>query len=419
MASLLRVVKSVVELEENLESSRMAVHGRAKRETSGGNQIENVIHELQSTLKEIERNFEQNSILKKQNQSTMELSENDPGTKCFVTALGKVNCSNVIYDNEASWKRSRTQVDMLIKVLKNKINDLKDIKKQLKEHKPSSVRYDGEEEEDEEENQSLSGEHELEQTTASTTTSTTTTTTSTTTVMSIFDHGYPRREQFNRTGFGKRPKHNGFRKRPKPPRTDDEEGTLIDMSLFDTAGNNGNTPLESAPTNSKSSHGRHRNNGQTFHFNGKNRGRNRSETHYSSTTISTSTSSPEEITTAAKMNVVSSSTTGSAMLELTEEILQSFISSTIGYSESSVGSTTSEAPFVDTNSSTSSISTEASGFDEGCLKCLDCSFTIHLTGYSHSSTHPAGPNSIYNRSSHTRRGYNLAAGERNQSHNDC
>ncbi|XP_055632222.1 extracellular sulfatase SULF-1 homolog [Toxorhynchites rutilus septentrionalis] len=364
MFSLLRIVKSLVELEDELESSQG--HSRTKRETPGGSQIENVIHELQSTLKEIERNFEQNSVLRKQNQSTVELPENDPGTRCFVTALGKVNCSNIIYDNEVSWKRSRTQVDMLIKVLKNKINDLKDIKKQLKEHKPSSFKYDGEEEEEEEENLSLSGEHELEQTTASTTTTTTTTTMS-----SIFDIGYHRRDQFNRTGLGKRPKHNGgFRKRPKPSRTYDEEGTLIDMSLFDTSINNGN---ESASPNGKSSHGRHRNNGQTFHFNGKNRNRNRSETLSSTITITTSTSVPEEITTPSKVNAVSSSTTERLGLELTEEIRHSLISSTLGYGESAVDSgTTSEATFLDianTNSISSAtpqivISTEASGFEE-------------------------------------------------------
>lgn len=58
------------------------------------------------------------------------------GAKCFIELNGRVNCSNIIYEDERSWKKSRNQIDLLIKVLKNKINDLKDIRKHLKENKP-------------------------------------------------------------------------------------------------------------------------------------------------------------------------------------------------------------------------------------------------------------------------------------------
>lgn len=65
------------------------------------------------------------------------------GAKCFIENNGKVNCSDIIYEDEKSWKSSRVQIDLLIKVLKNKISDLKDIKKHLKEHKPVHMKdYD-------------------------------------------------------------------------------------------------------------------------------------------------------------------------------------------------------------------------------------------------------------------------------------
>lgn len=65
------------------------------------------------------------------------------GAKCFIENSGKVNCSDIIYEDEKSWKLSRVQIDLLIKVLKNKISDLKDIKKHLKEHKPAHMKdYD-------------------------------------------------------------------------------------------------------------------------------------------------------------------------------------------------------------------------------------------------------------------------------------
>lgn len=75
-----------------------------------------------------------------------------PAHQCFVETSGKVNCSTTVYENEAAWRQSRVQVDMLIKVLKKKILSLKDIKKHLKEHRPMNMTYD----EDNYENSSLS-----------------------------------------------------------------------------------------------------------------------------------------------------------------------------------------------------------------------------------------------------------------------
>lgn len=93
--------------------------------------------EIQDTLEELELSFK--------DQGKMESRGEDGkfGAKCFIENNGKVNCSDIIYEDEKSWKLSRVQIDLLIKVLKNKISDLKDIKKHLKEHKPVHMKdYD-------------------------------------------------------------------------------------------------------------------------------------------------------------------------------------------------------------------------------------------------------------------------------------
>ncbi|XP_055544974.1 extracellular sulfatase SULF-1 homolog [Wyeomyia smithii] len=344
MVRMLQVVRSVVELEQAVESSHTS--GRSKREAAGGNQIESVIRELQNTLREIEGNFENSSILKKNNQS-LDTEENGGETKCFVTAVGKVNCSNTIYEDENSWRRSRNQVDMLIKVLKNKINDLKDIRRHLREHKPFNFRDDGEDgdEEREEDNHSASVEADFDS--------------STTTIGSILTTSLPvpsatfvevavlRKDHLNRTGFGKRPRPNGgFRRRPKPTRTEDDEGTLIDMSLFDTNSHREEVTSDLASPGSRSSQNRQRNSGQASNFSGKHRNRNRmdfqpiaSTTSEATTTVSVNTTTSVELTTAnaSTRDEISSSSTTRNILDLTEQILQSIASttSTVGHDESS------------------------------------------------------------------------------------
>lgn len=69
------------------------------------------------------------------------------GAKCFVESSGKVNCSEIIYEDERSWRKSRNQIDLLIQVLKSKISDLKGIKKHLKHNKPSGMDEDDSSEE--------------------------------------------------------------------------------------------------------------------------------------------------------------------------------------------------------------------------------------------------------------------------------
>lgn len=69
------------------------------------------------------------------------------GAKCFVESSGKVNCSDIIYEDERTWRKSRNQIDLLIQVLKSKISDLKGIKKHLKHNKPSGMDEDDSSEE--------------------------------------------------------------------------------------------------------------------------------------------------------------------------------------------------------------------------------------------------------------------------------
>lgn len=72
----------------------------------------------------------------------MHSSSERHGAKCFIESNGKVNCSNIIYEDEKSWKKSRHQVDVLIQVLKNKIIELKGIRRHLKENKPKNITDD-------------------------------------------------------------------------------------------------------------------------------------------------------------------------------------------------------------------------------------------------------------------------------------
>ena len=121
------------EVVQNLQSAVMNQsekheNSRKKRETA--DYITQTLDELNKVLGSIEKKH-------------ANASEGSP-VQCFVESSGKVNCSTVVYENEAAWKQNRIQIDMLIKVLKNKITNLKDIKKHLKEHRPSNMTYDEE-----------------------------------------------------------------------------------------------------------------------------------------------------------------------------------------------------------------------------------------------------------------------------------
>ncbi|XP_039490001.1 extracellular sulfatase SULF-1 homolog [Drosophila santomea] len=113
---------------------------RRKRDLSGSSNetIAQVIQQIQSTLEILELKFNEHELhASNSSGNSYERGEKYPksgGHRCFVDATtAKVNCSNVIYDDEKTWRTSRTQIDMLIKLLKDKIGKLKEMKKQLRE----------------------------------------------------------------------------------------------------------------------------------------------------------------------------------------------------------------------------------------------------------------------------------------------
>lgn len=132
MAELLDIHGIIQSLQSSL-SPTSAIHSRHKREAV--NHITAVIQEIQKSLENIET-----SLLEHDEITQLTLNDTNSsskiGAKCFIELNGQVNCSDIIYEDEKSWRKSRNQIDLLIKVLKNKINDLKDIKKHLKENKP-------------------------------------------------------------------------------------------------------------------------------------------------------------------------------------------------------------------------------------------------------------------------------------------
>lgn len=126
---LLRMDEVVENLQNTLiNQSEQHENSRKKRESS--DYITQTLDELNTVLGSIEKKY-------------ANISAGAP-VQCFVETSGKVNCSTVVYENEAAWKQSRVQIDMLIKVLKNKITNLKDIKKHLKENRPMNMTYDEE-----------------------------------------------------------------------------------------------------------------------------------------------------------------------------------------------------------------------------------------------------------------------------------
>ncbi|XP_065365699.1 extracellular sulfatase SULF-1 homolog isoform X2 [Calliphora vicina] len=122
----------------------------SKKNSTSNDAISKVIQEIQDTLETLELKFVEhdwsaNTTAKTSTKLTSAgfvRGSKFPkvggrvGTRCYIESeTGKVNCSDVIYDDEKTWRKSRSQIDMLIKVLKDKITHLKDIKKQLRESK--------------------------------------------------------------------------------------------------------------------------------------------------------------------------------------------------------------------------------------------------------------------------------------------
>lgn len=129
---LLRLDRAVGDLQSTLllnqsDGQQGSSSRRSKRETR--DYVMQTLDELTTLLGSIERKYA--------NSST------DP-VQCSVEPTGMVNCSTNVYESEEAWRQSQTQINMLIKLLKNKITDLKDIKRHLKEHRPLNMTYDEE-----------------------------------------------------------------------------------------------------------------------------------------------------------------------------------------------------------------------------------------------------------------------------------
>lgn len=120
--SLLRMDEVFENMRNSLFNQSQQDHLRKKREADYMTQT---IDELSAMLGTIEQKYK--------NATSGPL-------QCFVIEpSGKVNCSTIIYENKQAWKQSRVQIDLLIKALKHKMSNLKDIKRHLKEHRPINM----------------------------------------------------------------------------------------------------------------------------------------------------------------------------------------------------------------------------------------------------------------------------------------
>ncbi|XP_034117473.1 extracellular sulfatase SULF-1 homolog isoform X1 [Drosophila albomicans] len=116
-----------------------------KRETpsnsSSNDVIAVVIQHIQSNLEMLEQKFHEPELNNHRGNPLRRGNKfQKGGSRCFVDeTTDKVNCSDVTYEDEKTWRVSRNQIDMLIKLLKEKITTLKDMKKQMRESKQQAA----------------------------------------------------------------------------------------------------------------------------------------------------------------------------------------------------------------------------------------------------------------------------------------
>lgn len=145
LINLLNITKSLEDFENELMKGN---HSITKREIATTDPIMNKIHDFQRLLNDLESEIKD---ISKSNK-----------TKCFIESFyDKVNCTKgemqetnqegVVMIEEKSRKKSKEHIDLLIRILKDKIGDLKSIKKHLRLNRLNNAEtgYDTDDEEPE------------------------------------------------------------------------------------------------------------------------------------------------------------------------------------------------------------------------------------------------------------------------------
>lgn len=90
--------------------------------------LSNNIHLQKENMTLTDENPEKSSLY------TNTIFENSPG--CTVLRSGLVNCSTDVYHDRKTWRRSRNKIDDEIHQLRQKLEDLKEIRRHLKQKRP-------------------------------------------------------------------------------------------------------------------------------------------------------------------------------------------------------------------------------------------------------------------------------------------
>lgn len=83
----------------------------------------------------------------KSSLDTNTIFESTPG--CVILRSGRVNCSTVIYQDRKTWRQSRHYIDSEIQRLRQKLENLKEIRRHLKHAKPAESHEEDETDHDE------------------------------------------------------------------------------------------------------------------------------------------------------------------------------------------------------------------------------------------------------------------------------
>lgn len=141
---LLRLSRAIDWVDERLHAMHTDIASgqrRIKRDTTTAtiDHIGTVIQEIQESLGQLETSFVEQHELAISAADAATSTSSSTGARCFIAPAGQVNCSEIVYADEKSWRKSRLQIDQLIQLLKTKIVNLKEMRKHLREHRPSAV----------------------------------------------------------------------------------------------------------------------------------------------------------------------------------------------------------------------------------------------------------------------------------------